>query len=43
MNETSGLTINDRAAGTGATSGIGVTDGRGDTGINWNQSGAIAG
>jgi PKD repeat protein len=43
MNETSGLTINDRAAGTGATSGIGVTDGRGDTGINWNQSGAIVG
>jgi PKD repeat protein len=43
MNETSGLTINDRAAGTSASSGIGVTDGRGDTGINWNQSGAIAG
>ncbi|WP_457254095.1 PKD domain-containing protein [Pedococcus sp. P5_B7] len=43
MNETSGLTINDRAAGTAATTGIGVTDGRGDTGIQWNQSGAIAG
>jgi PKD repeat protein len=43
MNETSGLTVNDRAAGTAASSGIGVTDGRGDTGISWNQSGAIAG
>jgi PKD repeat protein len=43
MNETSGLTVNDRAAGTAATSGIGVTDGRGDTGVTWNQSGAIAG
>ena len=43
MNETSGLTVNDRAAGTAASSGVGVTDGRGDTGINWNQSGAIAG
>ena len=43
MNETSGLTVNDRAAGTAATSGIGVTDGRGDTGVTWNQPGAIAG
>jgi len=43
MNESSGLTINDRAAGTAATTGIGVTDGRGDTGIQWGQSGAIAG
>ena len=43
MNETSGLQINDRAAGTAAMSGVGVTDGRGNTGINWNQPGAIAG
>ena len=43
MNETSGLQINDRAAGTAATSGVGVTDGTGNTGINWNQSGAIVG
>jgi len=34
MNETSGLTVNDRA---------GVTDGRGDNGVTWNRPGAIAG
>ena len=43
MNESSGLTVNDRAAGAAASAGIGVTDGRGDTGVDWNQSGAIAG
>ena len=43
MNETSGLQVNDRAAGTAASAGVGVTDGRGNTGINWNQPGAITG
>ncbi|KQU65500.1 PKD domain-containing protein [Phycicoccus sp. Root101] len=43
MNETSGLQVSDRAAGTTASPGVGVTDGRGNTGINWNQPGAIVG
>ncbi|MBA3801671.1 MAG: PKD domain-containing protein [Acidimicrobiia bacterium] len=34
MNETSGLTVTDRA---------GLTDGHGDNGVTWNQPGAIAG
>jgi PKD repeat protein len=43
LNETSGLTITDRAAAGAASSNIGVTDGRGDTGVTWNQAGAIPG
>jgi PKD repeat protein len=43
MNETSGLTVDDRAATGAASSNIGVTDGRGDTGITWNQAGAVSG
>ncbi len=43
MNETSGLTVTDRAAGPGSSAGIGVTDGRADTGVTWGQAGAIPG
>ena len=43
MNETSGLTVTDRAAGPASPPGIGVNDGRGDTGVTWGQTGAIAG
>ncbi|WP_256794747.1 LamG-like jellyroll fold domain-containing protein [Terrabacter sp. Ter38] len=43
MNETSGLQVNDRAAGRAASTRVGVTDGRGDTGITWNQGGAVNG
>jgi hypothetical protein len=43
LNETSGLTITDRAATGAASNNIGVTDGRGDTGVTWNQAGAISG
>ena len=43
MNETSGLNVTDRAAGTATGPNIGVNDGRGDTGITWGVAGAIAG
>ncbi len=43
LNETSGTTVNDRAAAAGAPANVGVTDGRADTGVTWNQPGAIPG
>lgn len=43
MNETLGLTVTDRAAGPSSSPGLGVTDGRADTGVNWGQAGAIPG
>lgn len=43
MNETSGLNVTDRAAGTATGVNTGVNDGRGDTGVTWGQAGAIPG
>ena len=43
MNETSGLTAYDRAAGPSSPAGVGVTDGRADNGVTWGQAGAIPG
>ena len=43
MNESSGTTINDRAASPSSGPNVGVTDGRGDTGVTWNQPGAVVG
>ncbi len=43
MNELSGTTINDRAASPSSGPLVGVTDGRGDNGVTWDQSGAIFG
>lgn len=43
LNETSGTTVNDRAASASSAAGIGVSDGRADTGVTWNQAGAIVG
>lgn len=42
LNETAGLKVTDRARTVDAVTG-GVTDGRGDSGVTWNQTGAIAG
>ncbi|WP_377639250.1 LamG-like jellyroll fold domain-containing protein [Oryzobacter terrae] len=41
MNESSGTTVNDRAASSSSGPLVGVTDGRADTGVTWGQSGAI--
>jgi PKD repeat protein len=41
MNESSGTTINDRAASASSGPRVGVTDGRGDNGVTWGQPGAI--
>ncbi len=43
LNESSGTTITDRAASASSGANVGVTDGRGDTGVTWNQPGAIVG
>ncbi len=43
MNESSGTTVNDRAASSTSGPGVGVTDGRADTGVTWGQPGAIVG
>ena len=43
MNESSGTTVNDRAASSSSGPLVGVTDGRADTGVTWGQSGAIVG
>lgn len=43
MNESSGTTINDRAASSSSGPNIGVTDGRGDNGVTWNQPSAVVG
>jgi PKD repeat protein len=43
MNESSGTTITDRAASASSAANVGVTDGRGDSGVTWNQPGAIVG
>ena len=43
LNETSGLNVTDRAAGSSTGPNIGVNDGRADTGVTWGQTGAIAG
>ena len=43
LNETSGTTITDRAAGATAPVGVGVNDGRSENGVTWGQPGAIAG
>ena len=43
MNDSAGPTVTDRAAGTGASTNIGVTDGVAGAGVAWNQPGAIAG
>ena len=43
LNETSGLTVTDRAAGSTESTNVGVTDGRADNGVTWGQPGAIAG
>lgn len=43
LNETSGLVATDRAASPTSPAGIGVTDGRADTGVTWNQAGAVQG
>ncbi len=43
LNETSGTTVTDRAAVAGSPANVGVTDGRADTGVTWNQPGAIPG
>ncbi len=43
LNETSGTTVTDRAAASGSAPNVGVTDGRADTGVTWNQPGAITG
>ena len=43
LNETSGTTVSDRAAAPGSPPNVGVTDGRADTGVTWNQPGAIPG
>jgi PKD repeat protein len=43
MNEASGTTVTDRAASSSSPPGVGVTDGRADSGVLWNQAGAIVG
>ena len=43
LNESSGLVATDRAAGPNSAAYIGVTDGRADSGVTWNQPGAISG
>lgn len=43
LNQTSGLVVTDRAAGPTSAPNVGVTDGRADTGVTWNQPGAIPG
>lgn len=43
LNETSGTFVRDRAARQDSPTGVGVTDGRADTGVTWGQAGAIAG
>jgi PKD repeat protein len=43
MDETSGTTVTDRAASNSSGPNVGLTDGRADTGVTWNQPGAIPG
>ncbi|WP_243074145.1 PKD domain-containing protein [Microbacterium sp. SS28] len=43
LNETSGLVATDRAATATSPPNLGVTDGRADNGVTWNQPGAITG
>ncbi|QIG40956.1 hypothetical protein G5T42_16985 [Microbacterium sp. 4R-513] len=43
LNEKSGTVAIDRAAGPTSPDNTGVTDGRADTGVTWNQPGAIVG
>lgn len=43
LNETSGTNVIDRAAGAASPVGVGVNDGRADTGVTWGQAGAVAG
>ncbi|MEU1973147.1 PKD domain-containing protein [Microbacterium sp. NPDC019599] len=43
LNETSGLVATDRAATPTSPDNVGVTDGRADTGVTWNQPGAVTG
>lgn len=43
LDETSGTTVTDRAAAPGSPENVGVTDGRANAGVTWNQPGAIPG
>ncbi|TDN93247.1 PKD domain-containing protein [Microbacterium sp. BK668] len=43
LNEKSGLVATDRAASPTSPPNLGVTDGRADNGVTWNQAGAITG